>query len=777
MSDESFGDLGQPAAEVIPPEKDEFAELRQLLLSREQSQIDKINQRVSDPKTRAKDVAHVLSEAVGYRSREDKTLVPALMGTVEEILRASVRRDPRTIVDCLFPVMGPAIRKSVGHFLSDMVQSMNQALEHGLSLRGLGWRIESWRTGKPFAEVVLLHSLVYRVEQVFLIHGETGLLLGHVSAESVVFEDADMVSGMLTAIRDFVRDSFKPGREDELENLRVGELTVVVEQGPLAYIAAVIRGTPSSQLRIVFKEALEAIHLHLGEALESFDGDAAPFQAAGGLLDDCLQHRYGVEKQKRFGRLIAAVCVLVVAAAYWIGMEIAAGMRWDRFTDRLRKEKGIVVISAERSGGKHTIVGMRDPSARDPKTLLEGSGLDHDSISWYLEPFQALEPQFVLARAGSALNPPGTVTLTLEGDVLAAVGTAPYDWIKKAEQSVRFLPGIMGFRNGLTADYGLVLQRIKHALSPPNSVSVTLEDGVLSMAGTAPREWIENARLLVGVFPEITAVADKNLVEDPEPVLARIRRILAAPDTVALSLKNGTLKARGTAPYEWAGEAGRLASILPDVTKYDDAELALQYDHLLAKIKRISAPPDTVSLKMTDGVLRISGTAPHKWIIEMRRAVRSFSEVSGYNEKDLTDMDEARLAALKTGIDGTTIGFDRNTDRVAPEQEHTVTELVFGLRSLRATGEVLGRRFHVEVKGHSDSLGSEAANLALSLKRAERIAALLVAGGVPQADLLVKGAGAAEPVISETSEKERALNRRVSFTVVFAERRDDGVRR
>ena len=66
----------------------------------------------------------------------------------------------------------------------------------------------AWRTGKSFAEVVLLNTLVYRVEQVFLIHAQTGLLLQHVVADAVTAQDADMVSGMLTAIRDFARDSF-----------------------------------------------------------------------------------------------------------------------------------------------------------------------------------------------------------------------------------------------------------------------------------------------------------------------------------------------------------------------------------------------------------------------------------------------------------------------------------------------------------------------------------------------------------------------------------------
>ena len=79
--------------------------------------------------------------------------------------------------------MGPAIRRAIAEALRAMVDSFNQVLQHSLSARALRWRVEAWRTGRPFAEVVLSHSLVYRVEQVFLVHRDTGLLLQHVAAD------------------------------------------------------------------------------------------------------------------------------------------------------------------------------------------------------------------------------------------------------------------------------------------------------------------------------------------------------------------------------------------------------------------------------------------------------------------------------------------------------------------------------------------------------------------------------------------------------------------
>ncbi|NJN36331.1 MAG: hypothetical protein HC794_03820 [Nitrospiraceae bacterium] len=102
---------------------------------------------------------------------------------VENGFVASIRKSPRTIVDAIAPIIGPAIRQAIARALQSMTQSFNHSLDESLSIRGLRWRVEAWRTGKPFAEVVLLHRLQYRVEQVFLIHRETGLLLHHVATE------------------------------------------------------------------------------------------------------------------------------------------------------------------------------------------------------------------------------------------------------------------------------------------------------------------------------------------------------------------------------------------------------------------------------------------------------------------------------------------------------------------------------------------------------------------------------------------------------------------
>src|SRR5271169_4965745 len=214
-------------------------ELRHLILAPEQEALERLHQRVSNPEARTEDVSTVVAEAIQRRRQQggDSALSEALAPTIESALRESVRKDPGALADALFPVMGPAIRRSILETLRSFLDSFNQIMDQSRSWQGLKWRLEALRTGRTFTEVVLLHSLVFRVEQVFLIHKKTGLSLGHAVAPSVATEDPALISAMLSAIQDFVRDSFHSGPGEGIERLNVGDLDVWVVAGPFAILA------------------------------------------------------------------------------------------------------------------------------------------------------------------------------------------------------------------------------------------------------------------------------------------------------------------------------------------------------------------------------------------------------------------------------------------------------------------------------------------------------------------------------------------------------------
>ncbi len=131
-------------------------------------------------------------------------------------------------------------------------------------------------------------TLLYGVEQVFLIHRETGLLLQHVSAPGQTSRDPDLVSGMLTAIQDRVHQSIG-SRGEGLEKMRVGDLTVCIERGPQVLLAVVVRGEfPEGWLRGMLHDTLEKISIYHSEALDQFTGNTAEFDGCRRFLEGCL---------------------------------------------------------------------------------------------------------------------------------------------------------------------------------------------------------------------------------------------------------------------------------------------------------------------------------------------------------------------------------------------------------------------------------------------------------------------------------------------------------
>ena len=397
--------MASPTASGVAPETPDrngnpgsLAELRELIIGPELRDLARLRARLDDPQVRSEELSQIVAEAIALRAKRDRAVLRTLQPMIEEALRISVERDPTFIADSLYPIIGQAVRKAVAASLRGMVESLNLVLERSFSYESLKWRFEALRTGKSFGEIALMRSLRFRVEQVFLIHRETGLLLSHAAAKNAVVQDTDLVSGMLTAVQDFVRDSFTSGKLDELETMQVGEYTVWVMHGPQALLAAVISGTAPPDLRNALQQTLERIHSSFGEALQSFSGDASMFGDAAPLLQTCL---FGSQatKPKRSNRM--AYVLLSVLALLLIGIatfEIRQEHRWNRYTDRLRAEPGIILTSAESHWTYYSIVGLRDPLAVDPDELLQQSGVDPTKVTSRWEPYSSLDPAFATAR-------------------------------------------------------------------------------------------------------------------------------------------------------------------------------------------------------------------------------------------------------------------------------------------------------------------------------------------------------------------------------------------
>jgi OOP family OmpA-OmpF porin len=82
-------------------------------------------------------------------------------------------------------------------------------------------------------------------------------------------------------------------------------------------------------------------------------------------------------------------------------------------------------------------------------------------------------------------------------------------------------------------------------------------------------------------------------------------------------------------------------------------------------------------------------------------------------------------------------------------------------------GKIKGISLEVIIAvGHTDSVGSDAYNQKLSVKRAEAVKAYLVTKGIEKNRVYTEGKGEKQPVADNKTAEGRAKNRRVEIEVV-----------
>jgi len=71
------------------------------------------------------------------------------------------------------------------------------------------------------------------------------------------------------------------------------------------------------------------------------------------------------------------------------------------------------------------------------------------------------------------------------------------------------------------------------------------------------------------------------------------------------------------------------------------------------------------------------------------------------------------------------------------------------------------------ISGHTDNSGNTSTNLELSLNRSNNVKDKLINNNVSESRLYTEGQGERSPIVSNETEEERKINRRVEFIVLF----------
>jgi hypothetical protein len=158
--------------------------------------------------------------------------------------------------------------------------SFNVSLNKSVSVAPSIWDVVAW----PWLLIALLVSLSgafviyrkksdYHVYEAFLIH-ETGPALAYASREKNMELEDVIVSGMFTAVQDFINDTLSGRTFDdwELDEMKFSDGKILIEKSKNLYLAVIFEGN-SNKVRNRVKKLLEDINREYGEVLEDWDDD------------------------------------------------------------------------------------------------------------------------------------------------------------------------------------------------------------------------------------------------------------------------------------------------------------------------------------------------------------------------------------------------------------------------------------------------------------------------------------------------------------------------
>jgi len=207
------------------------------------------------------------------RLTDRDTLIAIIAPVLGDAIRRQIRDAREEMIEALYPIIGQLVVRAVSEAIRDLARNIDAQMRTSLSPGAIWRRLRARVSGVSETGMALREVLPFSVAEIFLIHRETGLLLRHISHHPDASPDSDLISGMLTAIRDFAHQAFGRGQEGQLEEIQYGERRILIEAARHAYLAVVVDGIEPPGFRAEMRERIIQIdHTH-ARTLRHYDGD------------------------------------------------------------------------------------------------------------------------------------------------------------------------------------------------------------------------------------------------------------------------------------------------------------------------------------------------------------------------------------------------------------------------------------------------------------------------------------------------------------------------
>lgn len=251
----------------------------------------------------------------------------------------------------------------------------------------------------------------------------------------------------------------------------------------------------------------------------------------------------------------------------------------------------------------------------------------------------------------------------------------------------------------------------------------------------------------------------------------------APSDPMVLTLADDVLTVTGTLPSQSA--INRVSTALADTGHELDTEGLVIRERVpavdewmaavLAITERLNEEVDEFEIVVNpdSGVATVSAVFDSRQVrADVRRAAEDLFQdgpIAFVSALTLVDAPppppRQQVVELQENLDdlisGKVIEFEFNSDVLTRAGRRLLAEIVPALRQFPDVP--------VEIAGHADSVGSAAANMDLSRRRAQAVVDFLVERGQDPDRFVVTAYGDTRPIASNATEEGRARNRRIEF--------------
>lgn len=231
-----------------------FNQLRKILLEQDREEREELAQKLTelDEQLNQKEKLELKVDPIlnDYEQRLKSKFSHLFGPQITESISKQIKESQDEVVEVLYPIIGRMIKKYITSEIEKLSERIDAQMELAFSWEGWKIRIKAWFSGTPQKDLMISKLIEPKIEEIFVIEKDSGILMGTFSRQESV--DQDMVAGMLTAIKAFVEDAFSK-EQQQLESIDYENYKIVLKSFQSFFIAVVTSGG----MNMAFRDKLD----------------------------------------------------------------------------------------------------------------------------------------------------------------------------------------------------------------------------------------------------------------------------------------------------------------------------------------------------------------------------------------------------------------------------------------------------------------------------------------------------------------------------------------